>query len=146
MFSPVMFNKKLWNKNSSKTLQGYLKMFTILQVPCEDSNYTMKPLNGPSIILFIRGGGHIENNDYNTRINFSAGVSLFCPAQHSLTINCNGSGLLIFQAYCVLSQNKVYYLKIIRLSSSEWIFLMRDSASPLAQPAHRHQFTEGSDN
>ena len=73
------------------------------QVPVEEQNYTIKPLNGPSIVIVIEGDGHTESNGTQTRIEISPGATIFSPAKHSLTINCNGNGLLAFQAYCQIS-------------------------------------------
>lgn len=74
-----------------------------IQVPREELHYTIKALNGPSIIIVIKGDGHIENNNSQTRIDISPGAAIFSPAKHSLAIKCNGNGLLIFQAYCQIN-------------------------------------------
>ena len=71
-----------------------------MQIPCEEVRYTLKPLDGPSIIIITEGSGHFEKSDFNKQIAISAGTTVFCSAGHSLIINKNNTKLLMFQAYC----------------------------------------------
>ena len=69
-------------------------------IPCEEVRLTLKPLDGPSIIIVMEGSGHFEKSDFNKPIAISAGTTVFCSAGHSLIINKNNIELLMFQAYC----------------------------------------------
>ncbi|XP_028409346.1 mannose-6-phosphate isomerase-like [Dendronephthya gigantea] len=72
-------------------------------VPCEKISYTLKALNGPSIIIIIEGKGHFESSDSNKQIVISPGTTVFCSARHVLNIEKDNTELLMFQAYCELS-------------------------------------------
>ncbi len=71
-----------------------------MQVPAQELRYTLRSLNGPSIIIIMEGNGHFEKSDFNKQIPISSGTTVFCSAGHSLIVDKDNTKLLMFQAYC----------------------------------------------
>jgi len=68
------------------------------------SDYTFKPINGPSIILTITGCGAVEYDKGSKTLHLAKGSVFFisCNEEIRLVDICPDEEVLIFQAYCDL--------------------------------------------
>ncbi|EDO37939.1 predicted protein [Nematostella vectensis] len=76
-----------------------VKDFSVARInlPASLSSYTVKAVEGPSILIVISGGGETLTQQ---PLKLERGAVLFMPASVELPVKTGNEGLLVFRAYC----------------------------------------------